>query len=57
MLGFAARGGPVPTVTVSLQGLTFQFVFLGGLMGLGNISIPPLTTTITGEDLSSNAPS
>ena len=57
-LGFAGRpGGPVPTVTVSLQGLTFQFFFLGGLMGFGNITIPPLTTTITGEDLSSNAPS
>ena len=57
-LGFAGRpGGPVPTVTVSLQGLTFQFIFLGSLMGFTNVSIPPLTTTITGEDLSSAAPS
>jgi hypothetical protein len=57
-LGFAGRpGGPVPTVTVSLQNLTFQFFFLGGLMGFSNIASPPLTTTITGEDLSSNAPS
>ena len=57
-LGFAGRpGGPVPTVTVSLQSLTFQFFFLGGLMGFANITMPPLTTTITGEDLSSTAPS
>ena len=57
-LGFAGRpSGPVPTVTVSLQNLTFQFFFLGGLMGFSNMAIPPLTTTITGEDLSSNAPS
>jgi len=56
-LGFAGRpGGPVPTVTVSLQNLTFQFFFLGDLMGFSNLTIPPLTTTITGEDLSSNAP-
>jgi Flp pilus assembly protein TadG len=56
-LGFAGRpGGPVPTVTVSLQNLTFQFYFLGGLLGFNNITIPPLTTTITGEDLSSTAP-
>lgn len=56
-LGYAGRpGGPVPTITVSLQNLTFQFVFLDGLMGFGNIQIPALTTTITGEDLSSSAP-
>ena len=53
-LGYAGRpGGPVPTVTVSLQNIPFQFFFLGGLMGFANINIPPLTTTITGEDLSS----
>jgi Flp pilus assembly protein TadG len=57
-LGFSGRpGGPVPTITVSLQNIPFQFFFLGGLLGFANITIPPLTTTITGEDLSSNAPS
>ena len=55
-LGFAGRiGGPVPTVTVELQGLNFQFFFLGGLMGFNNIAIPTMRTTITGEDLSSSA--
>jgi uncharacterized membrane protein len=49
-------GGPVPTITVELQGLNFHFFFLGGLMGFGDIVIPSMRTTITGEDLSSNAP-
>src|SRR5215813_6240148 len=33
-LGYAGRpGGPMPTITVSLQNLPFQFFFLRGLMG------------------------
>jgi hypothetical protein len=61
-LGFAGRPlnkfgtSVVPTVTVSLQNIPFRFFFLGGLMGFANIPIPPLTTTITGEDLSKLAP-
>jgi Flp pilus assembly protein TadG len=56
-LGYAGRSrGPVPTITLSLQNLTFQFFFLGGLLGFNNINIPALQTTITGEDLSSVAP-
>ncbi len=53
-LGFAGRpGGPVPTVTVRLTGLNFDFVVLGGLLGLGPVQMPGLATTVTGEDLSS----
>ena len=58
-LGYAGRdGGPVPTITVSLQNLPFQFFFLGstGLLGSSSINMPGLQTTITGEDLSSVAP-
>jgi hypothetical protein len=56
-LGYAGRcGGPTPTITVSIQNLTFQFYFLGGLAGLGNMTMPGLQTTITSEDLSSAAP-
>lgn len=56
-LGYAGRpGGPVPTITVSIQNLPFQFFFLSGVSGLRNIPIPALTTSITAEDLSSNAP-
>ena len=56
-LGYAGRpGGPMPTITVSIQNLPFQFYFLGGLMGFGNLQIPASTTSITAEDLSSRAP-
>jgi hypothetical protein len=56
-LGFAGRVTPVPTITVSLQNLQFQFYFLGvplgKFLGSGSINMPPVTTTITAEDISS----
>ncbi|MER9439144.1 TadE/TadG family type IV pilus assembly protein [Mesorhizobium sp. M0618] len=56
-LGFQTRlGGPVPTITVNLQNLTFQFFFLKGLMGFNNITMPSMLSTVTGEDLKSTAP-
>jgi Flp pilus assembly pilin Flp len=56
-LGFAGHpGGPAPTITLSLQRLPFQFFFLSGLMGFNKVQIPALTTSITGEDMSSTAP-
>jgi Flp pilus assembly protein TadG len=58
-LGYAGRpDGPVPTVQVSLRNLNFSYYFLGGLLHLGSISIPPYAaapTTVTGEALSSSA--
>ena len=54
-LGYAGRpGGPVPTITVSLTGLSYNFLFLSGLMGFGIARVPPLETTVTGEDLSAS---
>ena len=54
-LGYAGRpGGPVPSITISVEDLPFQFFFLGGMMG--KIQIPMLTTSITAEDLHSGAP-
>jgi hypothetical protein len=51
-LGYAGRpGGPVPTITVSLQDIAFDFVALDNLLGLGPIAMPDLRTTMTGEDL------
>lgn len=51
-LGFAGRpGGPVPTITIELTGLTFNFVFLK-LLGFGQMTMPPMRTTATGEDMS-----
>lgn len=51
-LGYAGRpGGPVPTITVNLRDLTYQYIFLGDLLGLSNVSLPGFATTVTGEDL------
>ena len=56
-MGFAGRsGGPVPSITVSLQNLPFQFFFLGGLMRFANVPNIPASVTITGEDLSTSYP-
>jgi hypothetical protein len=56
-LGFAGRpGGPVPTITVQLTELTFEFIALGDLLGLGPITMPDFLVTMTGEDLSADAP-
>ena len=49
-------GGPVPTVTLQLTGLQFEFLALGDLLGLQPITMPPFTLTMTGEDLSRLAP-
>ena len=55
--GYAGRpGGPVPTITISLQNLPFQFFFLRGLIGLHNLTIPASTTSVMAEDLSGRAP-
>ena len=55
-LGYAGRAaGPVPTITVSLQGLTFHYLFLNGLLGVADFTMPPFATTMTGEGLSSGA--
>lgn len=56
-LGYAGRlGGPVATIQLQLQGLQFQFFFLGGLLNFLPISIPATTSTITSEDLFSAWP-
>jgi len=55
-LVYAGRaGGPVPTISVSLQNVPVQFYFLGGLLNFSTFSMPTLSTThtITGEALSS----
>ena len=50
-LGYAGRpGGPVPTITVSLTGVKFNFILLSFLLP-NSINMPGLATTVTGEDL------
>ena len=52
-LGYAGRpGGPLPTITVSLQDMQFHFFFLSALLGV-RIAMPAMTTTMTAEDLCS----
>jgi TadE-like protein len=56
-LGFAGRpGGAVPTVTLTLTGLTYQFFALNSLLGFSNFTMPDFKVTVTGEDLSALAP-
>ena len=51
-LGFAGRpGGPLPSITVRLTGVDFQFVILNTLLGLPRIPMSQLTATATAEDL------
>lgn len=51
-LGYAGRpGGAVPTVTVGLTGLTYDFIMLGSFLPAQSITMPSFATTVTGEDL------
>lgn len=51
-LGFAGRpGGPVPTITMQLTGLSFTLPFLNGVVGLAPITIPAMRTSATAEDM------
>lgn len=53
-LGFCGRpDGPVVTVTVSLQGIQYAFIWLRSLLAYAPIAGPTATTSITSEDLSS----
>jgi hypothetical protein len=56
-LGYWTRpSGPVPTVTVSIVNHPIQFFFLGGLLGFGNLTMPSMLSTVTGEDMKSSYP-
>jgi hypothetical protein len=56
-MGFAGRpGGPVPSITVKVQNLQFSTPVLGIFSGLANLTMPPLQTTVSGEDLRSTSP-
>ena len=50
------KGAVADPITVELVGLEFQFIALGGLLGFGPIQIPPMRTTVTGEDLFASWP-
>ena len=52
-LGFAGRpGGPLPSITVRLIGLDFDFVVLDDILGRTKISMSGLKASATAEDMS-----
>ncbi len=60
-LGFAGRpgsgghdGGPVPTITIELTGLSFDLIFLRGFLNRASITLPSMKTTAIGEDLATS---
>ena len=56
-LGFVGRpGGPVPAVTIRLQRLTYRFIVIDRILGLGAIALPPFPATLVGEDLNHSSP-
>lgn len=52
-MGYAGRtAGPIPTITVSLQNVSYEFLLLSGLTQLTSVNFPvSATSTVTGEDL------
>ena len=52
-MGYAGRqSGPIPTITVSLKNVSYNFLFLNSLLKLTSLSFPArATSTVTGEDL------
>lgn len=55
-LGYQARvAGAVPTITVELRNVDFQFFFVGPLLDMASdtIAMPTMLSTVTGEDLKS----
>jgi hypothetical protein len=56
-LGFVGRCGAVPSVTVRLQNMTYDFMVIDSLLslvggpGAAAIAMPSFTTTMVGEDL------
>lgn len=49
-MGYVGRGRAVPLVTVRTTGLTFDFVAMDDLLGLGPITMPSFATTFVAED-------
>jgi Flp pilus assembly protein TadG len=52
-LGYAGRpGGPVPTITLRLTGLSYRFIVLNALLRYTPITMSGLSATATAEDIS-----
>jgi hypothetical protein len=49
-MGFVGRGRPVPLLTIRTTELTYDFVAIDDLLGIGPITMPGFDTTLVGED-------
>jgi Flp pilus assembly protein TadG len=49
-MGFVGRGRAIPLITVKTTGLTYNFIALNSLLGLGPIPMPGFATTLEAED-------
>ncbi|CAN7382652.1 pilus assembly protein [Phenylobacterium sp. LjRoot225] len=49
-MGFVGRGRAVPLITVRTTGLTYNFITLDALLGLGPLTMPGFASTFVAED-------
>ena len=50
-LGFVGFGKPVPIVTVRLTGMTYDWILVGDIIGLGNLTMRDVTASAPAEDI------
>ena len=49
-MGFLGRGRAIPLITVQTTGLTYNWVAIGALLGIGNVTMPSFASTLPAED-------
>jgi Flp pilus assembly protein TadG len=49
-MGFIGRGRAIPLITVRTTGLTYDFVAIDDLLGLGALTMPGFASTLPAED-------
>jgi hypothetical protein len=49
-MGYVGRGRAVPLITVRTTGLTYNWVTMGALLGLGPLTMPSFASTLPAED-------
>ena len=50
-LGFVGFGKAVPIVTVRLTGMTYDWILVGDIIGLGNLTMRDVTASAPAEDI------
>ncbi len=50
-LGFQGLGHPVPLITVKFENVQYEWITLGALAGLTNITLPDMSASAAAEDL------